>query len=321
MNKRPIFPRRAVVTAGMPYGNKELHFGHIGGVFIQADIFARFLRDRLGEKNVLFVSGTDCYGIAIETGYRREKENGFTGRIEDYVAAMHRKQKETLEKFQISANLFAASALGEKELLTFYTPEQLRLHFMNASLGEKSVSFEPKAILGVTGEFDTVLNEGNLVTNIFNRLVRSCFYTNQKYNDGKKPTGTVSAHTKEKADAVILAYERLMADYAFDKLFELLNVFLRDANKEWAARSKSGEREEILQLLTDMFHVVRVAVALFHPITPVGCEMIRKYLKVDSRIWDWNYIFEPLDVFLEPNHMFKFLEPRVDFFEKHPSQR
>jgi len=28
---RPEFPKRAVITAGMPYGNKELHFGHIGG--------------------------------------------------------------------------------------------------------------------------------------------------------------------------------------------------------------------------------------------------------------------------------------------------
>ena len=55
---RPSFPARAVVTAGMPYGNKGLHFGHIGGVFVPADFFARFLRDRIGADNVLFVSGT-----------------------------------------------------------------------------------------------------------------------------------------------------------------------------------------------------------------------------------------------------------------------
>ena len=47
---RPVFPKRAVITAGMPYGDKELHFGHIGGVFIHADMFARFLRDRIGKK-------------------------------------------------------------------------------------------------------------------------------------------------------------------------------------------------------------------------------------------------------------------------------
>ena len=55
-----VWPRRAVVTAGMPYGNKPLHFGHVCGVFVPADCFARFLRDRIGRENVCFVSGTDC---------------------------------------------------------------------------------------------------------------------------------------------------------------------------------------------------------------------------------------------------------------------
>ena len=48
MNMRPHFPKRAVITGGMPYGNKNLHFGHIAGVFVPADFFARFLRDRIG---------------------------------------------------------------------------------------------------------------------------------------------------------------------------------------------------------------------------------------------------------------------------------
>lgn len=55
---RPEFPKRAIITGGMPYGNKKLHFGHIGGVFVFADVYARFLRDRLGDENVIFVSGT-----------------------------------------------------------------------------------------------------------------------------------------------------------------------------------------------------------------------------------------------------------------------
>ena len=65
------WPKRAVVTAGMPYGNKALHFGHVGGVFVPADAFARFLRDRIGADNVRFVSGTDCYGSPINEGYRK----------------------------------------------------------------------------------------------------------------------------------------------------------------------------------------------------------------------------------------------------------
>mgnify|MGYP001240288839 CR=1 FL=1 len=31
-DERPVFPKKAVVTAGMPYGNKNLHFGHVGGM-------------------------------------------------------------------------------------------------------------------------------------------------------------------------------------------------------------------------------------------------------------------------------------------------
>ncbi len=74
------WPARAVVTAGMPYGNKKLHFGHVAGVFVPADAYARFLRDRIGEQNVLFVSGTDCFGSPIQEGYRKACENeGFEG--------------------------------------------------------------------------------------------------------------------------------------------------------------------------------------------------------------------------------------------------
>ena len=53
LNERPTFPKRAIITAGMPYGNKNLHFGHVGGMFVHADIFARFLRDRIGKANVI----------------------------------------------------------------------------------------------------------------------------------------------------------------------------------------------------------------------------------------------------------------------------
>ena len=111
-DERPVFPKRAVITAGMPYGNKNLHFGHVGGMFVHADIFARFLRDRIGKENVIFVSGTDCYGSPILESYRKLKEEGYTKTMEEYVLDNHLSQKKTLENYGISLNLFAASALG-----------------------------------------------------------------------------------------------------------------------------------------------------------------------------------------------------------------
>ncbi|MDR0346888.1 MAG: class I tRNA ligase family protein, partial [Coriobacteriales bacterium] len=112
--QRPSFPKRAIVTAGMPYGNKGLHFGHIGGVFVPADVFARFLRDRIGPQNVLFVCGTDCYGSPIDEGYRRlTRDEGFTGSIADYVRANHDAQAATLRSYDISLDIFEGSGLGK----------------------------------------------------------------------------------------------------------------------------------------------------------------------------------------------------------------
>ncbi|MDE5592569.1 MAG: class I tRNA ligase family protein [Clostridiales bacterium] len=111
--ERPKFPKRVLITGGMPYGSKELHFGHIGGVFVHADVFARFMKDRLGEDNVIFVSGTDCYGSPIVEKYRTLKADGeIDGSIIDFVNKNHDSQKQTLDNYLIGLSLFGASAFG-----------------------------------------------------------------------------------------------------------------------------------------------------------------------------------------------------------------
>jgi len=110
---RQEWPRRAVVTAGMPYGNKPLHFGHIAGVFVPADCYARFLRDRIGADNVRFVSGTDCFGSPIDEGYRKLVEAGeFSGTIAEYVQRNHDAQASTLAKYGISLDIYEGSGIG-----------------------------------------------------------------------------------------------------------------------------------------------------------------------------------------------------------------
>ena len=109
---RPHWPRRAVVTAGEPYGNKGLHFGHVGGVFVPADFYARFLRDLLGRQNVIFTSGTDCYGSPIMEGYRkRVEQDGYDRSISDYVQGYHDLQARTLENYEISCDIYEGSAI------------------------------------------------------------------------------------------------------------------------------------------------------------------------------------------------------------------
>lgn len=653
---RPVFPKRAVITGGMPYGNKELHFGHVGGMFVHADIFARFLRDRIGKENVIFVSGTDCYGSPIMESYRKLKEEGYTGSMTDYVTKNHESQKKTLDNYEMSFNLFGASALGKtgemhkqvskevfetlykhgyikkmsspqffdeemgvflngrqvvgkcpidgcqsekgyadecslghqympeelinpvstlsgkkpvlknvtnwyfsledcidmmeernqflkrnsntrkyelntieeflkkpilyvqkkyleneeenltmesvevklpehntineekkssvtfefadlktrdeakrvldslniryrsgktlvpfrlsgnvewgvpvpdcedqkdltfwvwpeslwapvsftraylaekgcdenewkkwwngddsmvyqfigedniyfyaiaemamfaglmtekgvtpnmetinlphiipnrhilfmdtkassssaikppmaNDLLEFYTPEQLRMHFMSLGLSSKSTGFKPQVYMPEEEQqgVDMVLKEGNLLTNVYNRLIRSCFYAVQSNHDGKIPAGQVSEKILKLTEENVLEYERHMYNHEFHRIAYVIDAYIREINKHWVNNVKKADREgdEELrkQTLIDCFYACKIIAILVHPIAPKGCEMFREYMNLSEEVWNWDHIFEPLEYYVGDlsKHELKFLEPRVDFFEK-----
>ena len=215
-----------------------------------------------------------------------------------------------------------------RELLDYYTAEQLRAHFLGLGLGIRSVGFQPKPLNPAASEKDSdpVLKEGNLLSNVFNRAVRSCFYTVQKYNDGKIPVREISKQVLEDANNTILEYERLMYEYNFHLVMNLMDTYIRNINKFWSKNIKEAEDNNDddlrMQVLADAFHMVRTAAVLMHPIAPEGTEMIREYLRLGEEFWSWERIFEPVYSFMEnpEEHRLKFLEPRVDFFKKHPSQ-
>lgn len=646
---RPQFPKRAVITAGMPYGNKELHFGHISAVFIPADFYARFLRDRIGKDNVIFVSGTDCYGSPIEESYRTLCEKGeFEGSLEDFVRSNYMSQKKTLDDYSISLNLFAASALDEakeihermsrdfinglndkgrleqkvtlqfydkkaekflngrqvigkcpvhncnsdkgyadecslghqyrpenlinpkstltgeepemrpvsnwyfklvdyrrllvdyiegikrapttrklvyntvreflepptiyvknefeeayrkaeklmpphefksepkktsfslvfeklsdcddacdvlvkndirfrtgktlvpfrltgnikwgvpapvleddedqtiwvwpeslwapisftdtyltkngakedewkkwwcsrdcgiyqfigsdniyfygvaqqamfmaqqegepvfnpsegelqtttlvannhilfldkkasssaevkppmaRELLDFYTAEQLRSHFLSLGLSMRSVSFQPKPLNPAANadEHDPVVKEGNLLTNVFNRIIRSCFYTAQKHFDGKIPDAKLDEKVLSDSKNAMLKYERHMYKFEFHQVMYVLDSYIRGANKYWSKNIGEADKNQDEPLraktLANLFYMVKVASVLIHPLAPQGTEMIREYLGLGEEIWSWDTILDPIG-----KTQLKHLPPRTDFFVRHDSQ-
>jgi methionyl-tRNA synthetase len=213
-----------------------------------------------------------------------------------------------------------------KELLNYYTPEQLRMHFLSLGLDTKSVSFMPQVYMQNKEGQDTVLKEGNLLTNVYNRMVRSCFYTAQKYYDSRIPKGSISEDIRSESVKVILAYERHMYNHEFHRVTEVLDTYIRNMNKYWVNNIRVAETNEdsVLrsQVLIDTFHAVRTVVSLLHPIAPTGCEMIREYLGVGEELWSWDHIFDTLEELLLNNetHSLKFLEPKVDFFQKHETQ-
>ncbi|MDE7093333.1 MAG: class I tRNA ligase family protein [Oscillospiraceae bacterium] len=650
---RPEFPKRAVITGGMPYGNKELHFGHVGGMLVFADTYARFLRDRIGKENVIFVSGTDCYGSPIAEGWRQKVEKGeFTGSLEEFVLQNHEKQKKTLEAYGISPNLFGASGLGRSkeihaevtdwflkslyekkqlnklstmqffdekagvflngrqvigkcpvegcqsekgyadecdlghqympenlinpvstltgetptmkpvtnwyfklrdyetlmlewveelkkrkdirpvvwktideflkppviyikrefeeiyfnlknqlpkheyleekkkpsftiafenlsdcddacriltknhiryrtgktlvpfrltgnvewgvpapvledeealtvwvwpeslwapisfteayleqighdrsewknfwcskdsniyqfigqdniyfygiaepamwmaqqdserknsnppegelqlplivanhhilfldkkasssgavkppmadDLLNFYTPEQLRMHWLGLGLGQRSVSFMPKPFnpSAKPEDSDPVVKDGLLLSNVYNRMIRTAFYTTQKYFDGILPD--VAPEEKFLADGkkAVLDYERHMSKFAFHQCTYVLDSYIRNGSKYMSKALKGEEQnsDEVAQALANLFYIIRIAGILLHPMAPFGTEKLREYLQVDERIWSWEFIFEPLNYFTGEKHALKFLPPKTDFFTRHESQ-
>ena len=120
-----------------------------------------------------------------------------------------------------------------KDLLNYYTPEQLRMHFLGMNLGNNNVSFMPKPFNpdAKPEELDVVLKEGNLLTNVYNRVLRTLFYTIQNEFDGVVPFEQISPEIKEECKNAILNYERFMAEKKLHQVINIVDVFVRNINK------------------------------------------------------------------------------------------
>ncbi|MGL4655532.1 MAG: class I tRNA ligase family protein [Sarcina sp.] len=203
------------------------------------------------------------------------------------------------------------------ELLAHYSKDQLRMHFMSLGLSSKSVGFKPQVYMKEEEKVgvDAVLKEGNLLTNVFNRLIRSCLYSLQSLGD-TLPSFEVTDKIKELSEKAVAEYEKHMYNQDFHRIAYVLDEYIRGVNKHWASNSKS--EENMKQVVADCFYACKIIAILVHPIAPEGCEMFREYLNIDEdAMWNWDNILEPLNVyFKDENHTFKFLEPKVDFFTK-----
>ena len=92
-------PETIGVFVAWPYANGDLHLGHVAGVYIPADTFARY--HRLRGNRLLMVSGSDAHGTPITVAAERE---GVTP--EDIFRRYHRRFLETYQQLGISFDLF-----------------------------------------------------------------------------------------------------------------------------------------------------------------------------------------------------------------------
>ena len=96
-------PKRYTITAALPYTNGPVHIGHLAGVYIPADIYARF--QRLQDKDVLFVCGSDEHGVPITL---KAKKEGITP--QQVVDKYHGIIKKSFEDFGITFDNYSRTS-------------------------------------------------------------------------------------------------------------------------------------------------------------------------------------------------------------------
>ena len=95
--------KRYTITAALPYTNGPIHIGHLAGVYVPADIYARYLRMR--NKEVLFICGSDEHGVAISM---KAKKEGITPK--EVIDKYHNMIKNSFDAFGISFDYYGRTS-------------------------------------------------------------------------------------------------------------------------------------------------------------------------------------------------------------------
>ena len=92
--------KRTLITAALPYANGPVHIGHLAGVYVPADIYARYLR--LKGEEVLMIGGSDEHGVPVTLRARKE---GITP--QDVVDRYHNIIKKSFEELGITFDIYS----------------------------------------------------------------------------------------------------------------------------------------------------------------------------------------------------------------------
>ena len=91
------------ITAALPYTNGPIHIGHLSGVYIPADIYARFLR--ITGNDVIYICGSDEHGVPITIKAKNENKTP-----QEIVDRYHKNIKESFEEFGISFDNYSRTS-------------------------------------------------------------------------------------------------------------------------------------------------------------------------------------------------------------------
>ena len=98
--------KRYTITSALPYANGPVHIGHLAGVYVPADIYARYLRS-VGE-DVIFIGGSDEHGVPITIKARKEGVGP-----QDIVDRYHEIIKKSFAELGISFDIYSRTSSAE----------------------------------------------------------------------------------------------------------------------------------------------------------------------------------------------------------------
>ena len=92
-----------LITSALPYANGPIHFGHIAGVYLPADIFTR--HKKLKGVQAIHISGSDEHGVAIMQNAQKAKKS-----YQEYVNEWHKTHKDLFDKYDIKFDFFGQTS-------------------------------------------------------------------------------------------------------------------------------------------------------------------------------------------------------------------
>lgn len=217
MNRKQY--KRHTITAALPYANGPVHIGHLAGVYVPADIYVRYLRNK-GE-DVAFICGSDEHGVAIELRARKEGKTP-----QEVVDFYHEQIKSSFDQFGISFNTYSRTSS--------------KIHHETASDYFKKLHEAGKFTETTSEQFYDASENQFLADRYIKGTCPSCSFP-EAYGDQCENCGSTLSPSELKNPKSMLSGEApIMKEtkhwyFPLDQYEEWLKQYILEDHKEWKA--------------------------------------------------------------------------------------
>jgi methionyl-tRNA synthetase len=133
--------KKILITSALPYANGPLHFGHIAGAYLPGDVYARF--QRLMQNDVLYICGSDEYGIAITISAEKAGRSP-----QEHVNIFHEINKDFFNKLNMSFDHYSRTTWeGHKTFVQQYFLDLLANGYIEERMSEQLYSEQDQRFL------------------------------------------------------------------------------------------------------------------------------------------------------------------------------